>query len=102
MKPIQQIALHNPLELVAPACLLLATLAVGYILKRLIFRALHRWGDSTSSKLDEVLTKSLATPIMIWSLILGIYFATESLELPERFRQNVDRGLLILVILCSL
>lgn len=99
MKPIQQIALHNPLELVAPACLLLATLAVGYILKRLIFRALHRWGDSTSSKLDEVLTKSLATPIMIWSLILGIYFATESLELPERFRQNVDRGLLILVIL---
>jgi len=99
MKPIQQIALHNPLQLVAPACLLLATLAVGYILKRLIFRALHRWADTTSNNLEEVFIKSLGSPIMIWSLILGIYFATESLELPERFRQNVDRTLLILVIL---
>lgn len=99
MRPIQQIALHHPIELVVPACLLLATLAFGYVLKRLLFRTLHRWGAKTSSKVDEVFVKSLGTPIMIWSLILGIYFATESLELPERFRQNVDRTLLILVIL---
>jgi small-conductance mechanosensitive channel len=99
MKPIQRIALHDPLELVVPACLLLATLAVGYLVKRLLFRALHRWADSSFSKVDEVLTKSLGTPIMIWSLILGIYFAAESLDLPERFRQNVERTLLILVIL---
>jgi small-conductance mechanosensitive channel len=99
MKPLQQIAMHDPLELVVPACLLLATLAVGYLVKRLLFRALRRWAATTSSQLDEVFIKSLGTPIMIWSLILGIYFATESLDLPERFRQNVERTLLILVIL---
>jgi small-conductance mechanosensitive channel len=98
MKPLQQIAMHDPLDLVMPACLLLATLAIGYLVRRLLFRALHRWADATSTKVDEVFTKSLGTPIMIWSLILGIYFATEALDLPERFRQNVERTLLILVI----
>ncbi len=101
MKTIRQIVLHDPLELVMPLCLLLGTLVAGFVLKRIVFRALRRWA-TTTSKVDEVLevfTKSLGTPIMIWSLILGIYFASESLELPERLRQNIDRTLLILVIL---
>src|SRR5215471_3236991 len=69
MKPIQQIALHDPLQLVVPVGLLLATLAAGYVVKRVLFRALHRWAEGTSSRVDHVLTESLATPIMIWSLI---------------------------------
>lgn len=99
MKPIQQIALHDPLQLVVPLCLLLATLAVGYLVKRLLFRALHRWAARTSSKVDQVLTQSLGGPIMIWSLILGIYYATESLDLPERSTRLIERTLLILVII---
>jgi len=99
MKPIQQIALHDPLQLVAPVCLLLGTLAVGYVVKRLLFRALHRWASKTSSKVDDVLTRSLGGPIMIWSLILGIYYATEWLELPDRSTRLIERTLLILVII---
>ncbi len=99
MKPIQQIALHDPLKLVAPACLLLGTLAAGYVVKRVLFRALKHWGERTSSKVDVVVAKSLGGPIMIWSLILGIYFATESLDLPERSTRLIERTLLILTIL---
>ena len=99
MKPIQQIALHDPLQLVVPACLLLGTLTAGYVVKRLLFRALRRWAASTSSKVDEVLTQSLGGPIIIWSLILGIYYATEWLELPARSTQLIERTLLILVII---
>jgi small-conductance mechanosensitive channel len=36
---------------------------------------------------------------MIWSLILGIYYATEWLELPERSTRLIERTLLILVII---
>ena len=99
MKPIQQIALHDPLQLLPPACLLLATLAVGYVVRRLLFRALHRWAAKTSSKIDEVLTRSLGGPLMIWSLILGIYFATESLELPAHSTRLIEQTLLILGII---
>lgn len=99
MKPIQQIALHDPLHLVAPACLLLGTLVAGLVVKRLLFRALHRWAEKTGSKVDTVLTQSLGGPILIWSLILGIYYATEWLDLPERSTHLIERTLLILVII---
>jgi len=99
MKPIQQMALHDPLRLVAPACLLLGMLVAGYLVKRALFRALHGWAEKTSSKVDVVLRESLGGPIMIWSLILGIYLATESLDLPQRSTQLIERALLILTIL---
>jgi small-conductance mechanosensitive channel len=99
MESIRQMASHDPLKLVIAACLLLVSLAAGYVVKRLLFRALRRWGDKTSSKVDVVLTKSLRGPIAIWSLILGIYFATESLDLPDRFTRLIEHTLLILTIL---
>ena len=99
MKPIQQMALHNPLGLVAPACLLLGTLVAGYLMKRALFRALRRWAEKTSSKVDVVLREALGGPIVIWSLILGIYLATESMDLPERSTRLIERTLLILTIL---
>jgi small-conductance mechanosensitive channel len=99
MDSIRQMALHDPLKLAIPACLLLAMLAAGYVVKRLLFRALKRWGESTSSKVDVVLTQSLGGPIMIWSLMLGIYFATETLDLPDRSTRLIERTLLVLTIL---
>src|SRR6266851_5643123 len=99
MESIRQMALHDPLKLVAPLCLLLITVAAGFLLKRLLFRALHRWGQKSSSRVDDVLTQSLSGPILIWSLIAGIYFATETLDLPERSILLIERTLLILTIL---
>jgi small-conductance mechanosensitive channel len=98
MKPIQQMALHDPLKLVVPACLLLGTLVAGYLVKRALFRAFSRWAEKTSSRVDVVLQESLGGPILIWSLILGIYLATESLDLPERSTRLIERTLLILTI----
>ena len=99
MESIRQIALHDPLRLVMPACLLLASCLAGYLVKRLLFRALQRWGQRTSSHVDAVLIRSIGGPIMIWSLMLGIYFATESLDLPERSTRLIEHTLLILTIL---
>jgi small-conductance mechanosensitive channel len=95
MKPIQQIALNDPLKLVAPACLLVGALVAGYVAQQVLIR----WGKRTSGKADVVGAKSVRGPLMIWSLILGIYFATEYLDLPERSTRLIDRTLLILTIL---
>jgi len=99
MDAIRQMVLHDPLRLVLPACLLLGALATGYVLKRLLFRALERWGEKTESHVDVVLTRSIGGPIMIWSLMLGIYFATETLDLPDRSTRLIEHTLVILTIL---
>jgi len=99
MESIRQIALHDPLRLIAPLCLLLATLAGGYLVRWLLFRALRRWGTRTSSQVDVVVSRTLGGPILIWSLILGVYFATEYLDLPDRTLHLIERTLLVLTIL---
>lgn len=99
MDAIRQMVLNDPLRLVLPTCLFLATLAAGFVLKRLLFRALERWGRKTESHVDVVLRGSIGGPIMIWSLLLGIYFATETLDLPDRSTRLIEHTLLILTIL---
>jgi small-conductance mechanosensitive channel len=98
MESIRQIALHDPLRLVVPFCLLAGTIIAGSLLKRLLFRALQRWGAKTSTHVDAVMIRSLKGPIVIWSLILGIYFATESLDLTDRSTRLIERTLVILTI----
>src|ERR1700686_4737086 len=95
MKPIQQIALNDPLKLVAPACLLVGALVAGDVAQQVLIR----WGKRTSGKADVVVAKSVRGPIRIWSLILGISCATEYLDLPERSTRLIDRTLLVLTIL---
>src|SRR5882672_4689679 len=98
MESIRQIALHDPLTLVMPLCLLVGTVIAGYLVKRVLFRALQRWGAKTSTHVDTVMIHSLRWPIIIWSLILGIYFATESLDLTDRSTRLIERTLVILTI----
>lgn len=98
MESIRQIALQDPLKLVIPLSLLVGTVIAGYLVKRLLFRALQRWGASTSTHVDAVMIHSLRGPIIIWSLILGIYFATESLDLPDRSMRLIERTLVVLTI----
>jgi small-conductance mechanosensitive channel len=98
MESIRQIALHNPLTLVVPLCLLVGTIIAGYLVKWLLFRALNRWGKTTSTHVDTVMIRSLKGPILIWSLILGIYLATEYLPFTDRSTRLIERTLVILTI----
>jgi len=99
MQTIRQIVLRDPLELLLPACLLLASLAAGIVVEKVLFRSLHRWAEKTSSHVHIVVKQTLKWPILLWSLILGIYVATETLNLPPRALRLTERALLILTIL---
>src|SRR5215467_7218243 len=95
----RQMLLDQPLRFAIPAFVLAVTVVSGLLARSLLFRALRRWDVKGTSPVDEVITKTLSGPIILWSLILGIYFATESLVLPLRAEQLIDRTLVFLVIL---
>lgn len=97
MEAIGQTLLHDPLRFLIPLCVLAATMAAGWVVRRLLFRALARWG--AESHVDKVLTRSLSGPILLWSFIIGIYLAAQTLEPSGRAEYLIDRTLLFLVIL---
>lgn len=96
MEAIRNLLQQDSFRFILPLGVLIVTLVVGWIAKRLIFRALRRWAAKTKTRADDVLIQAFSGPFMIWVLILGLHLATQSSELSERATGLIGKGLLIL------
>ncbi len=81
---------------VVPVSLLIGTVLLGFLVRNILFRLLRRWHARSSNVIFEVLMLSLRGPIIIWSLIFGIYFALESAHLPPRVEYYLGKSLFAL------
>ena len=84
---------------ILPLSLLAGTLLLGFVVRTIFFRLLRRWHTRTSNVVFEVLIESLRGPIIIWSLIFGIYFALESASLPRQVEYYGGKSLFALWII---
>jgi small-conductance mechanosensitive channel len=66
-------------KIVVPVAVLLGTLFVVYLIKRVVFRVLRRWAEQTEGKFDDIIVKLLPGPVLFWTFLLGIYLAVESI-----------------------
>ena len=83
-------------QLAIPAAIALATVAVAWVAKRVLFRALDHWSTRTTSKLDNILVDALRGPFMLWAVILAVHLGTQASVLPIRVTKLTSQGLLIL------
>jgi len=79
-----------------PLGVLVVTLIVGWIAKRLLLRALRRGTEKTKTRVDDILIQAFSGPSMIWLLILGLHLATQFSELSDRATGLIGKSLLIL------
>jgi small-conductance mechanosensitive channel len=99
MNAIRHMLRENPMELVLPLIIFVVTLAVGWLVRRLVLRALRAWTSRTGSRPGLILTEALRGPILIWMLILGIHLSLEFSDLPSRVTGWTSKGLLALWII---
>jgi small-conductance mechanosensitive channel len=86
-------------DIVFPLVVLAITLAVGYGAKKLLFRGLRRWSAHSKGHMPATLTEALEGPFMIWVLILGLYFGTQSIDAPDRVLSRISQALAVLFII---
>jgi small-conductance mechanosensitive channel len=96
MHLIRRILAENPAELAWPMVVFLLTFAGGWLVRRLVLKALRVWTARSQSRAGLILTQVLAGPALIWAVILGLHIAIQSSDLPARF---ADRGAEVLYIL---
>lgn len=96
MEAIKSLFLSGWIKLAIPLAVLAATMVVGLLMKRLLFRALRRWTAKTETRVDDMLGQAISGPFTIWVLILGLHLATQSSSLPDRVTGLVGKTLLIL------
>ena len=96
MVTIRRILIENPVELVQPLAIFLATFVAGLIVRRLVLRALDAWTTRTGSRAGLILTNALRGPMLIWTAILGVHLAIEGSDLPARYTGWSTKLLLVL------
>jgi small-conductance mechanosensitive channel len=96
MKFIRHVLAENPAELVWPIVIFVVTFFAGWLVRRLVLKALRAWITRTQSRAGLILTATLKGPVLIWTVILGAHIAIQSSDLPVKF---TERGAEILFLL---
>jgi small-conductance mechanosensitive channel len=99
LQSLHEYVLKHPEALITPFVVFLAVVAVGYICRRLMLKALGVWSAKTNSRTGRILTDALRSPLVIWILILAVHLSIQSSELPSRFTQWTVEPLRVLFIL---
>lgn len=83
----------------------LGVLAAVLLTRSLAFRALHRWAARTATHRDDLLVAGLRGPSVVWCLLLALYIAVETAELPARYSAvalNLIYSLIVLSVTATL
>ena len=71
-------------DLVTAAAIFLAVAAAALGLRFIAIRTLRRWSAATQSPFSELILDSLRVPSFIWCILIGLYTAIDTVELPTR------------------
>lgn len=82
-----------------PAVIILATLAAGFIIRKIIFSQVTRLSKNSKTKAGEIIISAVKGPLIIWFLMLGIYLALEVSEISPNIVNIAGKILLALGIL---
>ncbi len=96
MNPKTALSIPELLDIFMPLVILLSTLILGYIIRKIVFNRLMRWAKNTKTQIDDIILSSIRGPFMIWFTMLGLFFALEASKLPENTVHIVNKALLVL------
>ena len=71
---------------------------VAFVLRRLLFRSLRAWAQRTATRLDDLLLEAIRIPSLYWIVVLALYVALGSSDLPERYLTYAFKALEVLLI----
>lgn len=99
IRALRDLLLNHPKELITPLAVFALVVALGYLARRLLLRALAAWYARTQSRAGQILADSLRGPLLIWIVILAVHLALQSSDLPARFTAWSPEPLRVLFIL---
>lgn len=84
------------LKAMMPVVIFIVVFLAGFILRKIVFIRVTRWAQKTKSQFDDIILNSIKTPFIIWSIMLGIYFALQFSSLPQNITNICGKVLLVL------
>ncbi len=82
----------------APLGIALGVLLVGYLIQKVVLERLLRLAQTTGSKYDDLILRSLKGPVVLWFFVLGVYLAVTAAPLPFEYGLLLRKFLLVVII----
>jgi small-conductance mechanosensitive channel len=79
----------NPFAIIVPLAWFVAIVLGGFVARRMVFAVVRQWAASSDSHLDVLVVETLKGPIIIWSILLGIHFASRNSGIPANYQRNI-------------
>jgi small-conductance mechanosensitive channel len=73
--------------------------AVAFGLRYLAIRAVRRWATATTTPFSAVILDSFRLPSLMWCLLIGLYTAVDTAELPQQFSATALKILFSLLVI---
>jgi len=81
-----------------PIVIILFAFITGLILRGAIFSKLMKLAEKTETKADDIIVQELRAPFILWSLLVGLYFAAQCSYLSKEWLEIVDKAIVILAV----
>lgn len=85
-------------KLIIPIVILFATVALGYVVRKVLFDKISRLTKNTKTQIDDIIIAATRGPFIIWCLMLGIYFALAASQLPINIVNIAQQTIIVLAI----
>jgi len=86
-------------KIITPAAVSLGFVVALLVVRSAAFRILHRWAEKTTTKVDDLIIRSIKAPSIFWAVALGVYLGIALSDLPARYSLVIGRAINALLIL---
>ena len=83
----------------AALTIFLVVTALAFSIRYVAFRALHRWSSTSATLVDDMIIQALRAPSIVWCVLIGMYSALVSAQLPGEVRLVVLNVVNVLLVL---
>lgn len=85
-------------KILIPSVAAILSVATLLIIRAVAFRLLHKWAESTETKIDDIIISSLKIPSLYWCIAIGLYIGIAVSDLNEKYVFYISRAIHVIII----
>lgn len=85
-------------KIITPTAVFAGSTIVMLAARSFTFKILHRWSNSTDTKADDIVIKSLRTPTILWCIAIGLYAGILFSDLAEKHIDYISKVIHVIII----
>jgi small-conductance mechanosensitive channel len=86
-------------QIILPVIIVLTSVSILLIARKIGFRLLHKWAMRTETKFDDIIIDSIQNPSLLLAIAIGVHLGLSFSDIPEKHLAYLSKSIHIVIIL---